>query len=237
MKKPVPSSLLSEQDLVSCRLALQKWGSQNYRPFPWRQQSDPYALLIAEVMLHRTQVRQVVPIYERFMMTFPNVQLLSIADKREILKLLASLGLNWRAELVKDLADTLMYRYQGAIPQDRAELLTLPGVSDYIASAVRCFTWNYPDPLLDTNTVRIAGRLFNLEVRDSSRRSPFFRQSVTNLMDLDDPRSSMYSLLDLAAKVCVKKLPPVCFVCPLVEWCHFGRQYTSDNKNKTVKQS
>lgn len=72
-------------------------------------------------------------------------------------------------------------RFEGQIPYKKADLMSLPGVSEYIASAVRCFAWNLPEPILDTNTVRVAGRLFGLEIKDSSRRNRQYRDLISTL--------------------------------------------------------
>lgn len=113
-------------------------------------------------------------------------------------------------------------KWGGSVPLERDDLLALPGVSDYIANAVRCFSQNLPEPLADTNTVRIVGRLFGLEVKDSSRRNKRFRRLLELLIDHKQPRAYNYALLDLADKVCMKKRPPDCLHCPLLEMCRTG---------------
>jgi len=108
------------------------------------------------------------------------------------------------------------------VPCDKADLLSLPGVSEYIAGAVRCFAWNQPEPLIDTNTVRVAGRLFGLETKDSSRRNRRFRELIAALVDPDEPRAYNYAMLDLADQVCMKKRPPECGKCPVRKHCVYG---------------
>jgi A/G-specific adenine glycosylase len=98
----------------------------------------------------------------------------------------------------------------------------LDGVSEYIASAVRCFAWGIPEPLIDTNTVRVIGRVFMLEIKDSSRRNPLFRKLIGALLDTEQPRAYNYALLDLADQICTKKKPPDCTNCPVRRWCGYG---------------
>ena len=81
-----------------------------------------------------------------------------------------------------------MTDFNGAVPRDKVALCGLDGVSDYIASAVRCFAFDEPEPLIDTNTVRIVGRLFGLPMKDSSRRNPIFKQAMSELLDRKRPR-------------------------------------------------
>jgi A/G-specific adenine glycosylase len=113
--------------------------------------------------------------------------------------------------------------YDRIVPSSLSNLLLLPGVSDYIASAVRCFAWNFPDPLIDTNTVRIAGRILGLEIRDSSRRNPLFRTFIKKAVDSRNPKTYNYSLLDIGATICKARVQPDCISCPLNEDCSFGR--------------
>lgn len=211
-----------EVDAEAFRKALVDWGREHFRSFPWRLTTDPYHILMAEVMLHRTQATQVVPVYERFVERYPDVPSLARATKKDLHDILYSLGLHWRIDLVYEMAAELMGRFEGKIPESREDLLSLPGVSEYIAGAVRCFAWNLPEPLLDTNTVRVVGRVFGLEIKDSSRRNRHFRELITALVDLDKPRGYSYALLDLANEVCMKRQPPECFRCPMREQCVYG---------------
>ncbi len=202
---------------------LRQWGRENFRDFPWRFTSDPYKILMSEVMLHRTQAMQVAPVYEQFIYKYPNSTALAQASKTELDEILYSLGLQWRVDLIYQMADKLASSFKGKIPVERADLLSLPGVSDYIAGAVRCFAWNLPEPILDTNIVRVVGRLFGLEIKDSSRRNRQYRELVAALVDSREPRAYNYALLDLADKVCKKKQLPDCPVCPILSLCQFGK--------------
>src|SRR5205807_9804726 len=133
---------------------------------------------------------------------YPDVASLAGAKREELHRVLYSLGLRWRIDLILDMISKVIEQFKGQVPQEKADLLSLPGVSEYVASAVRCFAWNLPEPLIDTNTVRVVGRIFNLEVKDSSRRNPLFRKLIAGLVDLGEPRAYNYALLDLAAQVC-----------------------------------
>lgn len=206
---------------------LLQWGEEYFRAFPWRFTRDPYKILISEVMLHRTQAIQVVPVYEGFVHRYPDLYALEKASKEDLHQLLYSLGLYWRIELVYQMTIELMGRFGGEVPLERTELLSLSGISEYIAGAVRCFAWNLPEPLADTNTVRIVGRLFGLQVKDSSRRNKQFRELLTSLVHPNEPRLYNYALLDLADKTCKKKQPPDCHYCPLQRMCRAGMDMIS----------
>ena len=204
------------------RKKLKKWGKGHYRDFPWRRTPDPYKIMLAEIMLHRTQAMQVVKIYERFIREYPDIKTLAKANKSELHKALFTLGLKWRIDLIKDMAEILVNKYESKIPKDKSELLSLPGISDYIACSVRCFAWNIAEPLLDTNTVRVIGRIYNLEIKDSSRRNSKFKELVAELVDPMEPRAYNFALLDLADQLCTKKEEPKCNECPIDNLCLYN---------------
>lgn len=219
---PCPGWLNNPVELTLFRKKLKVWGRKNFRPFPWRLSENPYHILMAEVMLHRTQASQVLPVYERFITCYPDISTLTQTTKGKLRRLLYPLGLQWRVDLLYKMAISLIRRFDGQVPQDKSDLLSLPGVSQYIAGAVRCFAWNFQEPLIDTNTVRVVGRLFGLEIKDSSRRNHHFKELIEMLVDPRNPRAYNYALLDLADSVCTKKRPPDCKRCPVAKWCHYG---------------
>jgi len=214
--------ILPQATLAALRPALLRWEESHFRPFPWRQTRDPYRILLAEILLHRTQVRQMIPVYERLVAKYPDIPSLAAVDKAALDALLFSLGLRWRIDLLHVMAQEINTRFAGHIPTDRVDLLSLPGVSEYIAGAVRCFAWDQPEVLMDTNTVRITGRLLGWPIKDSSRRNARFRCALEELVDPQEPRTFNYALLDLAHLVCLKRQEPRCQDCPLRPWCDYG---------------
>ncbi len=127
-------------EAIVFRQTLIKWGKQNFRAFPWRMTRDPYKILMSEVMLHRTQAKQVVPVYEQLIQTYPDIENLLQATNEDLHTILYSLGLNWRINRIFEMGKNLKAHFDGIIPMDKADLLTLSGVSEYIAGAVRCFS-------------------------------------------------------------------------------------------------
>jgi A/G-specific adenine glycosylase len=121
------------------------------------------------------------------------------------------------------MAAGIIRTFGGKVPQKREDLLILPGVSDYVASALCCFAYNIPETLIDTNTVRVVGRLYGLKIKDSSRRNRRFREILVALVDPSNPRAYNYALLDLADQVCTRKRPPECGRCPLAGWCVYAQ--------------
>lgn len=212
---------MKEMDLQRFRGDLICWGRTHFRGYPWRQTRDPYRLLIAEVLLHRTRADQAATLYGRVTSRYPSICDVAVADDAELRELMKPAGLTWRTELLHRTAQTICWKYDGVIPHSRELLEGLPGIGPYIAAALRCFAFGEPDALLDTNTVRIAGRLFGVVVTDASRRSRRFRALLEFLTDPADPRGFNFALLDLGALVCVSGVPR-CEICPVRTYCEYG---------------
>lgn len=195
-----------------------QWWKVSGRKFPWRMESDPYKILIAEILLHRTRAENVVSVYLKFIHEFPNLKALSAAETTDILKITRMLGLQWRWNLLKKMVIIIVRDLSGHIPMDRERLLSLPGVGEYIASAVRVFSGDGDDPLIDTNTVRIISRFYGIPVNDGLRRERMLWNLYQKLRGNTDPKIFGFSLIDLAAEVCHPKVPE-CRKCPLSSHC------------------
>jgi len=208
------------QGAAFAREALLAWFRGSAREFPWRQSRSPYRVLISEMMLRRTQARQVPDVYERFIQKYPDPVALDQASESEVSTMLYSLGLKWRAANFKALAHDLVEHHQGNIPEDRKALLALPGVGPYVADAVRCFAFGHTVTLADTNTVRVAARYFGFEYTPESRRRQAVVKAISHLITDQAPASSNYALLDFAALVCQARSPRH-ENCPLVSKCGY----------------
>lgn len=202
------------------RNSLLGWFKDSARIFPWRYATDPYYILIAEMMLRRTQARQVVRVYLKFLEDFPDVRSLAQAPSKQIKESLYPLGLAWRAANFELLAHVIVEQFGGKIPEDRDKLLALPGVGPYVADAVRVFAFGKQGTLVDTNTVRVAARVFGFEYDQESRRKPTVIKAVSELISEETPAESNYALLDFAATVCQARTP-LHEICPLFSQCAF----------------
>jgi A/G-specific adenine glycosylase len=216
-----------EGGIFEARRLLVKWGIQNQRAFPWRNTRNPYRILVAEVFLHRTRADQVEPVYIEFLRVYPDVHTLADASLARLKELMGSLGLMWRIPLLKQMAVEIVERFRGEVPADADSLLALPGVGPYIASATVCFAFDRPAAILDTNTVRILGRITGVPITDSSRRSRRFREMMWDFLDKSQPRAFNLALLDLGALVCLPRNPQ-CPGCPLTAHCTFGRNHVNE---------
>lgn len=213
-------------DLTVLRTSLCIWDKQNRRVFPWRETTDPFHILMAELMLRRTQAIQVAPVYRAFLEAFPDPIDLALASEEEVAKVLFPLGLAWRVSAFQQIARILIDQYHGQVPDRFEALLSLPGVGDYVASAVCCFAYGQALCVIDTNTVRIVGRLFHFATHAESRRRKPVRDLLTIMVDPLNPRAYNLAMLDLAAGVCTPENPR-CATCPLLAGCATGQEQTS----------
>lgn len=218
------NTILTGFPICDMRQDLLRWWHHGKRCYPWRETRDPYKVLVAEVLLHRTRADQVVPLYEAFLRRFPDAGSLARSTPDELTELFHSAGLRWRWKLLHAMAVQLAESFDGQIPEDFKMLVSLPGISHYIASAVRCFAFGKPDVILDTNTVRVVGRLLGLTVTDSSRRSRLFKTILEQLIDREHPREFNFALIDLAAQVC-ESSSPLHDKCCLKNYCSYPRTH------------
>lgn len=144
----------STQEIKALQKKILSWYEKNKRDLPWRKTTEPYAILVSEIMLQQTQVDRVMPYYERFLKSFPTLKSLSSADKKVLLEHWSGLGYNSRALRLQQLAQILTGKGK-SIPSDKERLLELPGIGPYTANAVLAFSFNKDAPVMDTNIRRV----------------------------------------------------------------------------------
>ena len=218
-----------------------KWADENLSDFPWRQRRTPYEVLIAELLLKRTTATAAARVYEDFLLKFPSLQHIVSASDEELIQALSSVGLQYqRARFVKKLATWILSKHGGCLPGDLKELLEVPGLGNYSATAILSFGYGIPAAVLDTNVERILLRVF----RDTLPPRPswtLLRKVATSLLPKDSHRRYNYGLLDLGRLIC-RYSEPRCGECPLSSGCtHYSRSrgkgpYPSEESNATLPQ-
>jgi len=201
------------------RKALIGWYRENQRELPWRKVSEPYPIWVSEVMLQQTQVATVLPYYHQFLRRFPNLHKLARADLQEVLKAWEGLGYYARARNLHKAAGAIVERHDGRIPDNPAAIKKLPGVGDYISSAVLSIAYNLPHPVVDGNVKRVLSRLCLIKApvnKPSSHR--IFKDTSGILMDMENPGIYNQALMELGALVCSPRTPD-CGNCPLDPHC------------------
>lgn len=201
--------------------AILNWHKQNYRDFAWRKSSDPYVILISEILLQKTKAENVIPVFNIFIEKYSNANKLNNASFEDLKKEIEILGLyNQRAPKLQKLAKILVEKYDGKVPENINELLELPGIGNYIANAVMCFAFDYDVPLLDTNIGRIIQRIFSFEVTGEERKKKHVWDLIATFLPEGKSRQYNYSLIDFGALVCTSRNPKH-NLCPLIEICDY----------------
>src|SRR3954447_26624452 len=185
-------------ELPALRAAVLGWYARSRRDLPWRRTTDPYAVLVSEVMLQQTQVARVVPRYVEWLLRWPDVAALAAASRGEVLAAWVGLGYNRRAVALHEAARVV------ASDGWPADLRSLPGVGPYTAAAVASFCFGAEVAAVDTNVRRVASRLGHgsPEALLAPGRAAEWNQAA----------------MELGATVCTARAPR-CEICPVAGWC------------------
>lgn len=160
-------------------LSLLAWFAENARPLPWRATSDPYAVWVSEIMLQQTQVKTVVPYWERWMRALPDIRALARAKPERLHKLWEGLGYYTRVRNMHQAAQLILERHSGKFPTLFEDILELPGIGRYTAGAISSIAFHQPRPILDGNVIRVLTRLFGIagDPRERSTNATLWRLS------------------------------------------------------------
>ncbi|MBV9719711.1 MAG: A/G-specific adenine glycosylase [Candidatus Eremiobacteraeota bacterium] len=181
---------------------------------PWRTLRDPYRTVISEFMLAQTQVERVVPKFEAFVKRFSGFAALGRASRADVLRQWRGLGYNSRAVRLHALAGIVVDRFGGALPTERGELQSLPGIGEYTAAAIRAFGFNLDDAPLDTNVRRVVQRLFfGLEYPRGAPPADVASRA-RELVPRGRGHDWSSAVMDLGAMICTARAPK-CMLCPL----------------------
>ena len=200
-----------------------QWLQLNRRYFPWRNCSDSYCVLVAEILLQRTKAAQVKPVFEIFVSKYPSPKDLAAAEVNEIEAVISSLGLRKKAGMMRRFAQDIIEHYNGEIPQDSKALLKITGVGHYGANAVLCFSFGMDLPVVDWNVARVFKRLVDYPLKSAPHADKGFIQFVSEFIPKGKARDFNFAILDFAAAVCTPRKPD-CESCPVIDMCnHFNR--------------
>lgn len=222
-KKPQPIKSdriikVSPNVSASIQRLLNTWYGKTRRDLPWRLTFDPYCIWISEVMLQQTQVKTVKPYYRRFINRFPDVLSLSRADLQTVLKLWEGLGYYSRARNMHKTAG-IIADGGGRFPKSWERVRQLPGIGDYIASAILSIAYDQPFAVVDGNVKRVLARLFLLPwpVNQASYHRSF-QDMADQLLYRKHPGDHNQAMMELGALVCTPRYPK-CSRCPISKHC------------------
>ncbi|GAB1541748.1 hypothetical protein NUACC21_44200 [Scytonema sp. NUACC21] len=211
---------LDEAKLKWFRCQLLTWAKLHRREFPWRNTQDPYAILVAEFLLQKTNAPSVASLYQSFLERYPTVSALADASLAEIANFLQPLGLAFRAERLHKSAQIVVKDCEGKIPEQEAQLLRLPGVGKYIARSVCANAFGQSKAVIDTNVARILERFFGLEGGRVKSRCPLLWKAAEQAAPKTKVGAWNLTLFDFGAAVC-RARNPLCSECPLQQQCNY----------------
>ena len=198
-----------------------KWYDLNKRSLPWRKkvslEKKQYYTLISEFMLQQTQVTTVIPFFNRFIKNLPSINSLAKVNDKKLIKLWEGLGYYSRARNLKKTAVTIIKNFEGKLPDNLEDLLTLPGIGNYTANAILAIAFNKPYIPLDGNIERVLKRYLYLKKDKEIQKDYLLQKKSVFGKTL---RSSDYAqaLMELGALIC-KPNNPICAQCPIIKNC------------------
>jgi len=212
---PMPSP----RDRQRFRERLLSWYRRHGRDLPWRQTSDPYHILVSEIMLQQTQVERVLPKYAEWLEKYPSLHALASAPEGEVNATWYPLGYNVRPRRLQTIAREAVARYGGQLPADEETLLSFKGIGAYTAGAIRSFAFRERAAIVDTNVARVLFRVF---VGKGDPKSHAMKRHLWAISETLVPSRHVFdfnqALMDLGAMVCVARNPK-CLVCPMAKSC------------------
>jgi len=219
------------------KIKLLDWYQKNQRNLPWRQTNDPYKIWISEAMLQQTQVKTVIPYYQRFIEKFPTIKNLADADQQKILKMWEGLGYYSRARNLHKAAKMIVDEFEHKIPSELDIILKLPGVGDYISAAVLSISYQCPIAVVDGNVKRVLARLYCLdEPVNDSKNKKIFTQHAEKLLNCENPGDHNQAMMELGALICTPKNPQ-CNTCSVKDNCNAYQNKKIDQYPKRITKA
>ena len=214
------------------------WYDNHQRDLPWRKysglQDRTYKVLVSEFMLQQTQVKIVIPFFNKFLKAFPNLKKLSKAKLEKVYKLWQGLGYYSRARNLLNTAKIVQYKYKGKLPADFETLKSFPGIGDYTASAIMAIAFNKDFIGIDGNVERLVARLFGYKNNKKNFKNSIFLK-LKEIKSENNFSQFAQALMEMGALICSPQNPS-CNVCPINKNCiSFKRKdfdYKISNKKK-----
>jgi A/G-specific adenine glycosylase len=201
------------------RRRLLQWYDRNGRDLPWRRTSDPYHILVSEVMLQQTQVDRVLPKYHEWLEKYPTLAALAAAPEQDVTQTWRPLGYNIRPRRLHAIARESVERYGGSLPSDESTLRSFKGIGAYTAGAVLSFAFGQRAAILDTNVARVLFRVF---IGRGAPKAHAMRRHLWAISRTVLPIRRVFdfnqALMDFGATLCTARKPK-CLICPMRAGC------------------
>jgi A/G-specific adenine glycosylase len=201
------------------RAPIRRWYDEHARDLPWRGPgATPWAVMVSEFMLQQTPVARVLPVFESWMTTWPTPGALAGVPSGEAVRAWGRLGYPRRALRLHAAAQAIVERHGGEVPASYDDLLALPGVGDYTASAIASFAFGGSHPVLDTNVRRVLARALSGVEYPSTSVTRAERALAESLVPDEEPATWAVAVMELGALVCTSANPK-CDGCPVNDLC------------------
>jgi A/G-specific adenine glycosylase len=211
------------------------WYSVHKRDLPWRNQRDPYAIWLSEVILQQTRVQQGLAYYQRFLEAFPTVEILAESPIDKVLKCWEGLGYYRRAHLLHAGAQQIVAQYGGNFPQTHTELEKLKGIGPYTARAVASLAFGERVAVVDGNVFRVLSRFYADDTPiDTPKSRAHYQPLADRWVQRADPADVNQGLMELGATICTPT-KPACAQCPLLGDCQSAAK--GDMETRPVKSA
>jgi A/G-specific adenine glycosylase len=189
--------IISRQSVAKFRRIIHQYYREHGRDFPWRHTTDPYRILVSEIMLQQTQTDRVVDKFEAFVRRFPTVLALAEASLRDVLLAWQGMGYNRRARHLHQIAQNVIAFHGGKVPARAEELARLPGIGEATACAICAFAFNQPTVFVETNIRTVFIHFFFRARRKVADREILVLAEA--MLDRRDPRRWYSALMDYGA--------------------------------------
>ena len=196
------------------------WYQTNKRDLPWRLNTDPYRVLVSEIMLQQTRVEAVIDKFNAFISVFPTVESLALAEENSVLKQWEGLGYYRRARYLKAACEAIYFKHQSIFPNSAKELRNLPGIGEYTSCAIASIAFKEPSPVVDGNVIRVLCRFFGFKGDPyKSQTNKLIRESFEKGFFIDsNPGDFNQAMMELGATICTP-ISPNCNLCPIENKC------------------
>jgi A/G-specific adenine glycosylase len=208
------------------------WFATHARDLPWRRTRDPYAIWASEIMLQQTQVKTVIPYWDRWMRELPTIQAAAKASPAKLHKLWEGLGYYTRVRNLQKAAQQIVAEHAGEFPQTFDAVLALPGIGRYTAGAICSIAFNQSTPILDGNVIRVLTRLFGITANPREKKTNAELWQLAEKLVCHASRLTPHapacshlnqSLMELGALICTPRAPN-CASCPVSKLCIARKQ-------------
>ena len=215
---PPLAPALGPKGLAEVRSRLLGWYGQQAGTFPWRDAGNPYWALVAGVCSQQTQMSRVLPLWERWVDAFPTVRAVASASPAAVLRVWGDSGYPRRAVHLHEACRRCMAGHAGQVPRDEEALLALPGVGPFTAAIVRTFGYGDDAAAVDTNVVRLLGRLVHGDLQPAKETPPAEIAETARWL-LPPGAASRWNpaLMDFGGQVCTPR--PHCEACVVARFC------------------